>query len=287
MLTSPAVPITLTGTGSSFLANNLNFTSGSYDIDLHGTNEVVNVNGNLTGGVGSSAAAVQVEPGTANCAVTINGSATCLNTGNYDGALDVYGSANAVTVNGPVYANGTQSAGYGVYTNGSNLKIAVRGDVQWLGTNSATGCSAVRTDGATNSVYITGTVSSANTNAPTIGNTVASSSTLTMGGLVEVPNHPSSMGTNIFVATPVQGTVSVNGSSSGTAVFSEPWRGAARKEVVIQLANLNGTASWTYSMPFGATPVVVNSDAAVTSVSATSVTVTGSGTSRTILLEGN
>lgn len=78
----------------------------------------------------------------------------------------------------------------------------------------------------------------------------------------------------------------VNGSTAGTAVFSEPLAGASFKEVVIFLNNLSGTATYTFPAAFANTPVVMNSDAAVTTVSTTTVTVTGSGTTRVAILEG-
>jgi hypothetical protein len=81
---------------------------------------------------------------------------------------------------------------------------------------------------------------------------------------------------------------SVSGSTAGSAVFSEPNQGAAYKKVIVQLgSSLSGTASYTFPSAFANTPVVVNSDAAVTSLSTTGVTVTGTLTlPRTVVLEG-
>lgn len=88
----------------------------------------------------------------------------------------------------------------------------------------------------------------------------------------------------VFKATAA--VVTVNGSSSGSANFWMPQIGTL-KVVVITMVSLNGTASWTFPTVFTSTPVVVNSDAAVTSLSNSAVTVTGSTTSRTIVLLGN
>jgi hypothetical protein len=80
----------------------------------------------------------------------------------------------------------------------------------------------------------------------------------------------------------------VAGSGSGTATFSEPFQGASYKKVVIGLGStLSGTATYTFPTVFGNTPVVVNNDAAVTTLGTGTVVVTGTGTlPRTVILEG-
>ena len=81
---------------------------------------------------------------------------------------------------------------------------------------------------------------------------------------------------------------SVNGSSAGTATFTEPFQGSSYKKVIVQLsATLSGTATYTFPTAFTSTPLVVNNDPAVTALSATAVTVTGTLTlPRTLVLEG-
>ena len=95
----------------------------------------------------------------------------------------------------------------------------------------------------------------------------------------------------IAVSGPINSTATqttVNGSSAGSAVFSEPFQGTSYKKVVIELGStLSGTASYSFPAAFGNAPAVVNSDPAVTSVSTTAVTVTGTlALPRTVVLEG-
>jgi hypothetical protein len=82
----------------------------------------------------------------------------------------------------------------------------------------------------------------------------------------------------------------VSGSTSGTAVFSQPVRSASYKKIVIYCSSLLGTASYTFPTPFVNTPVIVATNgpasSVVTSLSTTAITVTGVTTSGFVILEG-
>jgi len=80
---------------------------------------------------------------------------------------------------------------------------------------------------------------------------------------------------------------SISGSTNGSASFSQPFCGSFYKKVIIQLINLNGTASYTFPAAFAyVAKVTTGNGALVTSLSITSVTVTGATTNDTIILEG-
>lgn len=103
---------------------------------------------------------------------------------------------------------------------------------------------------------------------------------------------PSFTGTAAFSGT-INSNISqttVSGSTSGSAVFSEPFQGSAYKKVMIYCNALVGTASFTFPTAFSHTPVVLTtsglSSAIATSVSTTAVTVTGTTTTGFLILEG-
>lgn len=92
------------------------------------------------------------------------------------------------------------------------------------------------------------------------------------------------------ILNPNNTRTTVAGSTSGSAIFTEPVGGGSLRCVVIQLVSLVGTATYSFPTAFTYAPVTLTTSgpasSVVTSISTGSVTVTGATTSGTIILEG-
>ena len=103
----------------------------------------------------------------------------------------------------------------------------------------------------------------------------------------QVNSGAASFAYGIYNNAPVS---TISGSTSGSAIFCEKEMGSGGKEVDIYFANLNGTASFTFPVPFSYTPGFFPgstlSSTNLSSVSTTSITVVGTGGTGVAILKG-
>lgn len=78
----------------------------------------------------------------------------------------------------------------------------------------------------------------------------------------------------------------VNGSTSGTAKFSQPEQGSSYKVCIIYASVLVGTASYTFPTAFTNTPMVLGTLSGIAAVTTTSITLTGTTSTGNIIVIG-
>lgn len=270
-LTTSGAVTTITDTGTGYTAGTPPTTNTAYNNYI--TNTVANSVNGITVGYGGGKI-------TSNTAIGFN--ALIANTvGNGNVAIGTYALQSS-------NQSSHVAIGYAALVNltgGANCVSIGNASGRFFGTAGTS-----NNISSTNSIFIgynSFPLASANTNTIVIGaNTVGNGSNTTTIGNSSITSTYLAGSTYSSAFNPTAAQTTVAGSVSGNAVFSTPFNGASYKYVIAYCNSLNGTAAYTIS--FTNTPVVTfaSSGLSASTLTTSSLVVSGSSTTGYLILEG-
>jgi hypothetical protein len=291
---------TLSATG----ANNLIVGVGAGNSLTSGTDNVfLGHNADNTDSAGSSNVVIgsgSLATGTSNIVIGASATSSTFGSSTIIGGFALATAADATAL-GFSAAAGFIGTAVGYQASSAQTGVAVGYQANAHTTSSISiGQLSSAANGSAASIAIGSSATASGANAIAIGQSSAASgaNSTALGGsaTVSTPNTVQLGNTSVtavstfgsFNSAAAQTTVS--GSGSGSAVFSQPFAGSSYKEVIIYLNALTGTASYTFPIAFSNSPAVMITNqvtsTVATSLTTTAVTVTGTGTTGFLFIQG-